>query len=263
MNPMMRLGTIAFVAVVAIGGTLYVFRPAQFGGPSTTASPTGSPLPSTAPASLEGTWETTFTRQEMLTAGIADAAEDDPSNYGHFKLAISAGLVLTVHLDGPQDTSAGRYVARGGTFTSTTLAGETFSLSYAVSSTTLTFAGNGPVTLRAKPWTRVAPASIEGTWETSFTRDEMLAAGIVPGEDDASNYGHFTLAIHDGGSVLTQLDGPKLTGRAACVVHGSSFTSASTNGEVFTWSFTATDTTLTFQGGPVTLRVKPWTRIGP
>ena len=92
----------------------------------------------------------------MLQAGLADASEDDGANYGHFVLSIHGGQAVTVQLSGPKTSSAGTYVVTGSTYTATTN-GETFSWPFTVTATTLTFGGDGPVTLRAMPWTRIGP----------------------------------------------------------------------------------------------------------
>jgi hypothetical protein len=145
MNPITRLVAVAVVGAIAVGGALFVLK----GQVSSVGAP------STAP-SIEGTWETTFSHAQMQLAGLADAAEDDPSNYGHFILSIHGGQVETVQLSDPKSSSAGTYVVTGNTYTATTN-GETFSWPYTVTATTLTFGGNGPVTLRVKPWTRIGP----------------------------------------------------------------------------------------------------------
>ncbi len=64
---------------------------------------------------------------------------------------------------------------------------------------------------------------------------------------------------------MVQLSDPKTGGSAGTyVVRDNTYTATTLAGETFSWPFTVTATTLTFgEGGPVTLRVKPWTRIGP
>lgn len=145
MSPITRLAAVLVVGAIAVGGGLFVLRGQ---GPSV-----GVP---TAPPSIEGTWETTFSRTQMLQAGLADAGEDDGSNYGHFVLSIHGGHVLTVQISDPKASSAGTYVVNGNTYTATTN-GETFSWPFTVTATTLTFGQGGPVTLRVKPWTRIGP----------------------------------------------------------------------------------------------------------
>jgi hypothetical protein len=257
MNPFARLATVAVIAAIAVGGAVYVLR-----GQSLSA---GSPTP--PPLGIEGTWDVDFTRVDMLAAGIVDAAEDDPSNYGHFRLALASGRWQLLQITGTRASDSGTYVLAGLTISLTNAKGEgPFVMPYTVSDTTLTLGRGGPVTFRVKPWTRVSPTTIEGTWETTFTRDEMLAAGIADsGEDDPSNYGHFTLSIHAGTAYTVQLSAPQTgTGVASYTVSGNTYSVSTTGQERFSWTFTVTETTLTFSGGgPVTLRVKPWTRIGP
>jgi hypothetical protein len=144
MNPIMRLAAVLVIGAVAVGGALFVR-----GQGSSVGSPSATPT-------IEGTWEVTFSHAQMQLAGLADAAEDDGSNWGHFVLSIHGGQVLTVQLSGPKASSAGTYVVNGNTFTATTN-GETFSWPFTVTATTLTFGQGGPVTLRVKPWTRIGP----------------------------------------------------------------------------------------------------------
>jgi hypothetical protein len=145
MNPIARLAAVLVVGAIAVGGALFVLR--------SPGSSVGTP---SATPSIEGTWETTFSRAQMQLAGLADAAEDNPSNYGHFVLSIHGGNVQTVQLTDPKASSVGTYVVSGNTYTATTN-GETFSWTFTVTATTLTFGGEGPVTLRVKPWTRIGP----------------------------------------------------------------------------------------------------------
>ena len=152
MNPIARIALVAGIAIFAVGGAWYLIRPPV--GPG--SQPT--PSPSLPPASIEGTWETTFTRAEMLAAGIADSAEDNSDNYGHFTLSIHAGTVVTEHLaPTTRGSSTATYVVSGNIYTVTTTADEVFSWPFTVTATTLTFGGTGPVTLRVKPWTRIGP----------------------------------------------------------------------------------------------------------
>jgi hypothetical protein len=147
MNPMIRLGTIAAVAVVAVAGAVYLLRlpVSQFGGRTPGA------------ATVEGTWDVTYTRQELLAAGLADSTEDSPANYGHFKLDLHGGILQLFQLTAPQATESGWYTVSGSTLTVTLLSREPVSMPYTVSDTTLTMGRGGPVYLRVKPWARVGP----------------------------------------------------------------------------------------------------------
>jgi hypothetical protein len=147
MNPMIRLATIATVAVVAVAGAVYLLRlpVSQFGGRTA------------GPASVEGTWDVSFTREEMLAAGITDSTEDNPANYGHFKLDLHGGQFQLIQLTDPKATTAGDYAVSGSTLTFTFLSREPFQMPYMVSDTTLTIGRGGPVTLHVKPWTRIGP----------------------------------------------------------------------------------------------------------
>ena len=153
MNPIIRLAAIAIVAAIALGGAIYVFRPASLVGP---------PKPT-----IEGTWEASFTRQQMLAAGLADAGEDDASNYGHFVFVFEDGTFSQVQLDRPHGAGGGTYTLEGATITLHQANGETFAgIPFAVTDTSLTFGRPAPVGLRTVPWSRIAqpvPAASAGT----------------------------------------------------------------------------------------------------
>jgi len=155
MNPFARATLIAVIALVAVGGAIFVLRSpyGQIGAPTV---PPPSPSPSPTPPSIEGTWDANFTHTDMIAAGIADAAEDDPVNYGHFILSIANGRWQLVQQDGPRRTGAGTYTIAGSVFRLFSPSdGVTFDLPFTVTSTTLTFGPGGPVTFRVEPWVRV------------------------------------------------------------------------------------------------------------
>lgn len=157
MNPVTRIAVVAAALAVAVGVAFVAFRPATQIGPPATPTP--------APPTVEGTWDVTYTRQEMLEAGIADSGEDNPGNYGHFHLTFQAGWWRLVKLDQAQ--------SGGGTATYTVDPAvvhlyapdddTTFDLPYTVTATTLTFGRGGPVGFRVKPWTRVPTEAITAT----------------------------------------------------------------------------------------------------
>jgi hypothetical protein len=150
MNPIARVAAVAVVCLVAVGGGLYLVR-----GQAPSPGSLGSASP--PPASIEGTWETTFTRAEMLAAGLNDSAEDDGDNWGHFVLSIHGGSTVMVQLSEPRTGgSAAAYVVTGNHY-KVTSSEAVFDWTFTVTDTTLTFGGDGPVTLRAKPWTRIGP----------------------------------------------------------------------------------------------------------
>ena len=148
MNSLTRLAAIAVVAVVAVGGAVYLLRQpvAQNVGTS-----------SAGPATVEGIWEVTFTRDEMLAAGISNSSDDNPANYGHFKLDLHGGLFKVTELTDPKATDNGWYTIAGSTMTFQFLSIEPITVPFTVSSTTLTIGRGVPVYLYAKPWTRTGP----------------------------------------------------------------------------------------------------------
>lgn len=142
MNPIIRIALAALVAALALGGVYLALRPTSDVGPPATT--------------IEGTWETEFTREEMLAAGIADSAEDNPENWGHFILSIHRGRFGSIQLSGPMIVSPiAEYRVEGNTLTATSPDGSAFDWTFTVTQTTVTFGGDGPVFLRVAPWTRV------------------------------------------------------------------------------------------------------------
>ena len=109
-----------------------------------------------------------------------------------------------------------------------------------------------------------AAPTIEGTWDVSYTRQEMLAAGIADGEDNPDNYGHFRLTFQAGWYRMDQLSPKQVHGGTATytVDAGVAHLFSPQDNVTFDIPYTVTATTLTFgRGGPVGVRVKPWTRI--
>jgi branched-chain amino acid transport system substrate-binding protein len=115
---------------------------------------------STAGTPLDGKWEVTFTRRELL-AHTSDPGEDNPGNYGHFILSFAQGLFRGVGPDGSPIT--GTYVVAGAmvTFfrTDSDGPGEVWTFGWSISGASLTFvkAGRGehPTPLIVKSWSRV------------------------------------------------------------------------------------------------------------
>jgi hypothetical protein len=186
MNPAIRIAAAAIViAALAFGGVYLALKPtAQVGPP---------------PPTIEGTWDVDYTRQEMLAAGIADQGEDNPGNYGHFRLTFQAGWWRMDQLSYRQ--------FRGGTATYTVDAGAahlyspnddtTFDMPYTVTATTLTFGRGGPVGFRVKPWTRVATEVITATPATTNITEyrqarnavctDLLRQSLLPEADPVAN----------------------------------------------------------------------------
>jgi hypothetical protein len=168
-NPRMNryLLPIAAALIVAIGAVYLITRPTTSIGPSSTptpgaSTPPSSSTPSAQPASIEGTWDVAYSRQEMLDAGIADQAEDNDGNYGHFRLTFQGTgweLDQIAPFNRPGGTS--RYsVGDGLAHLYSPFDFVTFDIPYTVTATTLTFGSGGPITFRVKPWSRVATKAI-------------------------------------------------------------------------------------------------------
>jgi hypothetical protein len=109
------------------------------------------------------------------------------------------------------------------------------------------------------------------------TEADILKAGIEgQGEDNASNYGHFTLSMHSGTYELTQSDGEHSHDLGSYLIQGTTIVFTTSGAELFAYPFRVSATALTLlpiltstgaidftRSGAVTLRTKPWTRIGP
>lgn len=184
---------LAAALVVVIGAAYLLTRPASDIGPLP------SPSASSAPASIEGTWDVAFSRQQMLDAGIVDPGEDNNANYGQFHLTFQDGwwsLSQVAPFGRPGKTST--YTADGAiAHLFSPLDNVTFDLDYTVTPTTLTFAEGGPVTFRVKPWTRIASVVITQTPEPRAFAEyrqarnavcaEMFLRSMPPDADPVSN----------------------------------------------------------------------------
>lgn len=105
-----------------------------------------------------------------------------------------------------------------------------------------------------------APATIEGTWDVYITRPEVLG-------NNEDNYGRFRLTFESGRWSMDRLS-PSRTrlfpgATSTYTVDGTVAHLFSAEDNVtFDIPYTLTATTLTFgEVGPVTFRVKPWTRV--
>jgi hypothetical protein len=115
MNPMMiRLGTIAIVAVVAIGGALYILRPAaQLGGQPTTAPPTATApaAPATTQAASTAPGQMTGGRSTHTASMLADGRVLVAGGFFNAVPVVSADLydpqTSTFTATGPMATARG------------------------------------------------------------------------------------------------------------------------------------------------------------
>ncbi len=131
---------------------------------------TAAPLPAgtktTRVTPLDGEWEVTLTREELLEA-IArngnDLLEDNPGNYGHQTLVFDRGDVCGT--DDGAFSGGNTYAIDGDTLTIFTPEGFRFTTTWSVYRDTLTFE-NDPSRkdgvsspMIAKPWRRVGPGT--------------------------------------------------------------------------------------------------------
>jgi branched-chain amino acid transport system substrate-binding protein len=136
---------------------------------------------------------------------------------------------------------------------------------YRVENGKWTFWQNAPSLPRS-----VTATPLDGNWEVTFTRSELLAHTNDPGEDNPGNYGHFTLAFGQGLLRGVAPDGSPING--TYVVDGDLITFFRTDsdgpGEVWTFAWSVSGDRLTFvKAGPgehpTPLVVKSWSRVLP
>lgn len=113
-----------------------------------------------APVSvLDGRWEVDTTHAELLAVPGLQAGEDGPNNYGHFELDLHRGVYRLIGPDG--STVKGIFTVDGNMLFETVTAGEdtglTWNYTWALAGGLLTFGGDVPAPVRAKPWTKVGP----------------------------------------------------------------------------------------------------------
>lgn len=163
MNPLARVAVLLTLVALGAAGAIYFLGFAS--GPP-------RPSPTVPSTSIEGTWDADFTRAEMLAAGIVEG-EDDPENYGHFRLSFADGTWDLIREGLPSNAAPGTYTVDGGVITIAP-SGEsvTFSMPITVTATTLAFGPGGPVPFRVEPWVRIG-----GPGETGLPALSPLAQG--------------------------------------------------------------------------------------
>jgi TRAP-type C4-dicarboxylate transport system substrate-binding protein len=242
------------------------------------------PSPSVAPTAvspIDGTWEVCYNRDEFLAAGPV-AGEDQPGNIGCGTKTFRMGRFWELTKDAPFDPGHpnGTFTVDGTTVT--LFSGpdaETWQFSWSLFQDTLTFKKSGtggPTGFIVKPWHKVADARspIEGTYATSFTRDELAASPLLydPTEANDGNWGDFSLAFDgDGRVVFTQRnDRTATTTSGTYSVTGDTvelaFSEGANVGETFHFRWSLYRDSLTFQRdgdkeGPTPYLVKAWTRV--
>lgn len=128
--------------------------------PSSNASPTASATP------IDGTYQTTFTKADLVASPLLiDAEEINDENWGEWTLTFQSGRVAyTQRNDISSSESSGTFTVDGDTvklaFDEGANADETFAFRWTLDGDTLTFTrddslGVGPTPYLVKPWTRV------------------------------------------------------------------------------------------------------------
>ncbi len=126
----------------------------------------GSASTATESTPLDGTYETSFTQDELGASPLlVDPGEINDENWGKFMLTFSGGRVtVTQRNDRASSSTSGVFMVRGDavtfTFDKGDSAGETVGFRWSLSGGTLTFrrdesVGPGPTPYLVKPWTKV------------------------------------------------------------------------------------------------------------
>jgi hypothetical protein len=118
----------------------------------------------------------------------------------------------------------------------------------------------------ATPSPSGAATLLDGTWAHDVTRAQLLALGVVEGEDNDENVGHTEMELHDGTFRSTGPNGSTL--RGIFTLSGNKMMQTMTTGEDagITWTYTweLTGGLLKLGGdGPAPPRASPWTKVGP
>lgn len=238
---------------------------------SPSVAPTASPASSTTATPVDGIWEVTTTRDELLAAG-AGPDEDDPANYGHGVMDLRNGIWSGYESDGVYKL-VGTYQVDCSkilfTLTTTADAGTVFDGTWEMVGDKLKFGGDIPTPLRVKPYTRIDATGVsvlDGHWSVDTTHEELLAVpGLLPGEDGPNNYGHFELDLHNGIYQLSSPDGSAASG--TFFVDGNmlyeTVTAGADTGARWSYTWQLQGNLLTLGGDvPASMRVKPWTMVG-
>lgn len=128
----------------------------------TGASPLSEPGTASDQATpIDGTWEASFTRDELLAAGILDAGEDNNGNWGDMVVTLDRGsLDWDVANEVQSDSYSAEYEVEGDVM-HLRFPGEELACRWSIFRDTLTFTrdqslGICPTPLIVEPWTRRA-----------------------------------------------------------------------------------------------------------
>jgi TRAP-type transport system periplasmic protein len=121
----------------------------------------------------------------------------------------------------------------------------------------------------ASPSPSTGPTALDGTWKTSDTKADLIAATTDTGEINDENWGDFTITFGHGRFSSTQSNPlASSSNSGAFTVKGDVVTLADDGGETFDYRWSIYKNTLTLKnddtlefGGPTPFRVKPWTRV--
>jgi TRAP-type transport system periplasmic protein len=121
-----------------------------------------SPSPNTGPTALDGTWKTSYTKDDLINSPfLDDAGSINDGNWGDFTLTFAHGRFSATQTNPIESsTGSGTFTVDGDVIHLADPSGETFVYRWSIYKNTLTFMrdntlGPGPTPMLVKPWTRV------------------------------------------------------------------------------------------------------------
>lgn len=154
MNPITRIVASAAVGVAAIALAVLVLRPGSDVGSPPSATPA---IPTPPAASIVGTWDVTFTPQDMLDAGVIGHVASDPDDSGHFRMTFSTDQWQLSHLSPAiYVTPPEKYTADPGVIHIGQPGDTSFNTPVTITATTVSFGPQAPTWFSIRPWSRVS-----------------------------------------------------------------------------------------------------------
>ena len=241
-----------------------------------------SPAPEAAAvvSPIDGTWRVCYTLEELMAAG-ADQGENQPGNAGCGTKTFRKGRFWELG-DGflfDPGSPNGTFTVEGPTVAlKSGNEGETWQFEWSIFADTLTFkkAGNGgPTGFVVKPFHKVADLAspLVGTYETSFTKEELVASPLLYdlGEANDENWGDQTITFDPDGTVTFTQANAIITSSTTGSYSATddhvvlTFNEGANKGETFGARWSLFRDTLTFERTdevlPTPYVVESWTRV--
>jgi TRAP-type transport system periplasmic protein len=220
-------------------------------------------------------------RSTDLVSGDAGLIADLCANGARFANASDADLAALrnafnpVYAEVEQEPQTKQYIAEIKQLKQQTPAGDPLAIPDGCTGR----APNPPPHTPSTPTASTDVTALDGDWDVSYTRDDLVAAKPDPSEVVAENYGQFTLTLRRGNYIYTHKDpqtGWRLTGSYTVERQTITFHPAQQVTWTYKWSVyrdaltleplsgQAPDCSLSVSLGlcePTTLVVKPWRRV--